>query len=953
MEGIERDRADPDQTIFTREIVPRHRTSLVVPLLATGILMLQAPRPACAVPPPVNGTLPAEVRDAASAGLFDVVPRPALGVSTNQSDWLVPVIMVGFSDSTLRYAPQDLAFAMFDTTGATATGSVPDYYQWASAGRLRFRGEVVAAVQLPHPENYYTNDSYGLNALSTPNNNWGLVRDAVLAADPQVNWNRYDRDGDGFVDMLWIVHAGLGAELTGSRRNFYSNTARLGYGWSFGGVLETGDIVNGSLSQKMRIDRFSVLPEMSGFHPGTMSEIGVYCHEFGHALGLPDLYDTSSLGGAANVGPGNWSLMSTGAYGGNGHSPEYPSHPGAWPSLYLGWTSAVRPTHDSTVVLTPVADGGSVVEFSCEGLADPEHFLVESREPTGFDRTLPGRGLVLYQVDDAAIGARIAANRVNAGLTPGLRLVEGDGNGDLVAGRNRGDANDVLPGGLGVTRLDDDTVPWLRSISGAVTNLALEDVRLQPVTGASAHFRVRAAGWLDAEPDPHAGFDPVPDPGRSRHAFVTPEGLESEVFADWRFGAPQVLLRTRSFQGDWSAPEVVTSSPTGAIQPTMAPLPGGDLVIAWSDRRTGTYQVWLRTRIAGTWSAERAMTSSTIACTAPALAADARGRVFLSWLEQGTTRATLKFMAFQWASPFGTPRTVTDTLDVPSAPSLASSPDGEAWLMWPDRRSGQYAIMFARFSPDSGLGTKQRYTSNVTLDQASLGLAVEDDGTAHVVWQQSASGVSELHYMTRPVTGSFSPRDTILESSALPLQNPAIAFDPLGGLHVAFERATASGSEACYRRKVPGRGWDFRSTVVSDGFTGSVMRVAVLPVSNGGVSVLYTAFDGSYHEMARRRRADGDAAADVPELAPLPASVLTAGPSPLRPGQSFRVWGLSLAPGERVELFDAAGRRVAETRAEDGSGRATFAGGSTARLSPGLYFVRAGRAATARLVVLR
>jgi M6 family metalloprotease-like protein len=884
--------------------------------------------------------------------MFDLPARPALGVSASQSDWLIPVIMVGFPDSALRFSAAQLQLAIFDTTHATATGSMPDYYAWASSGALRVRGEVVAAVVLPHPENYYTNDSYGLNALSTPNNNWGLIRDAVLAADPTVNWNRYDRDGDGFVDMLWVVHAGLGAELTGNRRNFFSNTARLGTGWSFGGVVETGDLVNGSATQKVRVDRFSVLPEVSGFEPGTLSEIGVYCHEFGHALGLPDLYDTSSLGGTANVGPGNWSLMSTGAYGGDGHSPDYPAHPGAWPSLYLGWASTARPGRDSVATLIPVVAGGQILEFSFQGEQESQHFLVESRERIGFDRNLPNSGLVLYQVDDAAIGQRLAANRVNAGPTPGLRLVEGDGDSDLRTGLNRGDANDPLPGALGVTRLDDDTNPSLRSISGALTNLAIEDIQ-QVSGGTRATYRVEAPGWQPTLDGLDPAYSPYPDPGRSHHAFVTPQGREHEVYSDSRSGVPQVVLRTRAFDGAWEPIEQVSSSPVGAIQPALASLPGGDLAVAWADRRSGTWQIWYRSRIRGIWSVERALTSTATAATAPALSADGKGRVFVAWLEQGQERATLKFLAFHWASPFGTAVTVSDSLDAPSAPVLASSPAGPTWLMWPDRRTGQYAIMFARFSPDSGIGPKFRYTSNVTLQQATVDVVADTDGTAHVVWQQSSPGASELHYMKRPATGLFTPRDTVLEGSAETLQNPGITMDPLGGLHVIFERGAPLGMQVRYRRYVQGRGWDFRSTNVSDPAEGSASRASVLAVSNGGVSVLYTSFAGyDFRQLSRRRRLDGGAAAGAPD--PPRAWVrLAVGPNPLRAGQSLSIRGASIAPAARVELFDAAGRRLAATTAERDGGLASFDRGVTGTLPVGLYFIRAGRDAVARLVVVR
>src|SRR5262249_13191332 len=148
-----------------------------------------------------------------------------------------------------------------------------------------------------------------------PNNDYGMFRDAISACDDSVDFSRFDLDGDGFVDMLWLVHAGPGAEVTGRRGDFWSITSRATGGWNLGTAAVSNDFIPGT-EVHIRLDRFTMLPELSGFHAGQLNEIGVFCHEFGHALGLPDLYDTSVLGGAANTGPGNWALMSSGAYGG-------------------------------------------------------------------------------------------------------------------------------------------------------------------------------------------------------------------------------------------------------------------------------------------------------------------------------------------------------------------------------------------------------------------------------------------------------------------------------------------------------------------------------------------------------------------------------------------------------------------------------------------------------------
>jgi immune inhibitor A len=328
------------------------------------------------------------------------------------------VIRVAFTDSAIVHPKLLFEQRMFDTTGAVPTGSMTEYYRWASHGRLLVTGEVVATLLLPHDRNYYAYDAWGVNAIGTPNNAYGMFRDAINGCDAAVDFSRFDRDRDGFVDMLWLVHAGPGGETTGHRRDLWSITSRASSGWNNGTPMETNDLVPGTTQQHMRIDRFTVLPELSTLRPGQLSEIGVYCHEFGHTLGLPDLYDTSTMGSAANLGPGNWSLMSTGAYGGNGYTPESPSHLGAWPLVWLGWANRLRPTQDTTLVLPPVADGGPVLEFWFQGEDSPEHFLIETRARDRFDRDLEEEGLIITQVDEALVGSRIGANTINTGPTP-------------------------------------------------------------------------------------------------------------------------------------------------------------------------------------------------------------------------------------------------------------------------------------------------------------------------------------------------------------------------------------------------------------------------------------------------------------------------------------------------------------------------------------------------------
>ena len=139
--------------------------------------------PALATMPPLPGLpAPAEVAAAFRDGLVGLPERPAgLGVSAVQSRWRIPVVVVSYTDQALVYGAADFDFALFDTTGSTATGSVYDYYRWASGGRMTVSGRVVATVRVPNDKLYYGFNSWGLSRTSTPRNA-ALDRAAIVGS---------------------------------------------------------------------------------------------------------------------------------------------------------------------------------------------------------------------------------------------------------------------------------------------------------------------------------------------------------------------------------------------------------------------------------------------------------------------------------------------------------------------------------------------------------------------------------------------------------------------------------------------------------------------------------------------------------------------------------------------------------------------------------------------------
>ncbi len=925
--------------------------ALAIRVAVVGSVLVSTP--ALATLPPRSGPLAPELSAAFARGLFEV-PEVARGpaVSAAPREWRIPVIRVAFSDSAIVHPRIALEQRLFDTTGVSPTGSLAEYYLWASSGRLRIRGEVVATVTLPHDRFYYSYDAWGLNTIGSPNNAYGMFRDALKACDASVDFSRFDLDADGYVDMLWLVHAGPGGETTTSRRDLWSITSRATAGWNNASPFDCDDLVPGSLTQRMRIDRFTVLPELSGFRPGQLCEIGVFCHEFGHTLGLPDLYDTSSLGGAANVGPGNWSLMSTGAYGADGRSPESPAHLGAWPLVWLDWVTRVRPREDTTFVLRPIVDGGPVLEVTFEGEDNPEHLLLENRVRDRFDARLPAEGLLVQQVDEAVIGSRIGANRVNTGPTPGLRIVEADGDGDLVLGSNRGDPNDPFPGQLNRVRIDDATTPSTRTFAGAPTNLALQSIA-RVGRDVSVRVQVRSPGWDAPRALAPSAGEPHQTAGPATRSAVSPSGKAWQVSAETVAGRIAIVLRERPWRQAWRVVDLVDEGHGAVSEPTLAWLGGDDVAIVWVDAASGVGQLVYRARLQGRWTSPRVLTQSAQGCFAPSLAADARGRMHLAWIETFAPRTRLQYMTFLYAAPYGQPKALTTDADLPTPPCVTAAGDGRAYVVWPDVGTGLHQILAARFHPDSGLSARFRLTPNSVAAQPSVSAIVDTAGVLHTVWQVSPGANSEIHYQRRQPRGAPSQRDTTIDAVGSGLQNPRLALDPAGALHVTYERVGVNGLEVRYKRWRPGIGWDARATRLSDGEDLTASVAEPLPTSAGNVTVVWTGFDGTSTRLRmRERRLDGDGVTAVGDRPGRPTIALRLGPDPLRAGQVLEVRGAALTIGDAITLHDLAGRTVATTRATE-PGAARFAAAVTRELAPGLYFARvAGRDAAARVVVL-
>lgn len=918
-------------------------------VFAGALAVALVPTLALATSPPVRGAAPEGLVHAFEDGLFDLPPRPSgLTTSAVRPRWRLPVILVSFADDTLDYGAGDFERLLFDTTGAMPTGSMYDYYQWVSQGRLSVVGRVVATVRLPETHAYYAGNNSGLNVSGTPRNALGYVRDALVRCEASVNWPEFDMDHDGYVDMLWVVHAGVGGEA-GGYEHLWSITTRMTGSWLDASAFISHVPVAPGSPQMMRLDRFTVLPELSPFHAGGLNEIGTFCHEFGHTLGLPDLYDVAHR---INTGPGNWSLMSSGAFGGNGYSPESPTHMGAWPLQFLGWDHTIRPTRDTTLALPPLVDAHDIVDFWFEGEAHPEHFLIENRRRLGFDRSVLEEGLIIYHVDETVIGQRLHFNAINSGDRPGLRLVEADGDDDLVVGQNRGDANDPFPGALQRRRIDDLTVPNTRTFTNLTTQIAIGDVA---VLARDVQFRieVRSPGWMDVEDHTDEGYEPRPTTGTATMSGTDRTGVGYVVSTEYRSGRPQIVLRTSEA---WDQAFVVSTSSVAALDPTLAVTPGGDLAIAWSDTRDGRAKLYFRSRIRGRWTPERVLLAMPGTCRSPALAADAGGGLSLAFQYLAGDSVQIMLMRFTYFSPFGQPIRVVGSPQRPENPSVVAAPDGGTIVAWQDRTPPQ-KLWFARFHPDSGLKPRLPLAPLTDVNQDGYSMLLAPDGALHVVWKETSPGQSLLYYQRRIGNGYPNPTDEILVASGLTLQHPRLAADEEGVVHMVYETANPPVGGVRYRRWRAGRGWDAMSTdVLPPGMSGG--RPLPVPQPAGDVAIVFTGDVAQRSRLMVRRRVQMPLVSDVPLSAvPRAAARLMLGPNPLVAGQALRAWSGVSGDAPTLEVFDAAGRRVSSTAMRHvGAGfESRLDGATTASWPAGVYFARlkGSRTERARITVVR
>jgi immune inhibitor A len=370
----------------------------------------------------------------------------------------VLALLVDFSDKTGQVAPEFYDTLIF----GEGPGSVSHYISEISYGQVELTTldlpSSLGWIRAPQTYSYYVNGNYGMGAR--PQNAQQMILDLAAAVDGLVDFSEYDNDGDGYVDVLIVVHAGTGAEMSGNLNDIWSHK------WSVPETTKDG----------VKVFAYTTQPEYWQ-SAGDMT-IGVYAHELCHGFGLPDLYDTDY----SSRGIGYWGLMSHGAW--NGTLGDSPAHPCAWSRIRMGFADAVEVADFLPgQTIAPVQQGGTIYRITAPGTYGREYFLIENRQQLGYDAGLPGAGLLIWHIEEGK-------SNNNQEWHPGksnsahylVALEQADGLYDMERDVNNGDAADPFPGATGNTAFTPTSTPPSNTYEHGPTTIAVTNITVNGST---------------------------------------------------------------------------------------------------------------------------------------------------------------------------------------------------------------------------------------------------------------------------------------------------------------------------------------------------------------------------------------------------------------------------------------------------------------------------------------
>ena len=252
-------------------------------------------------------------------------------------------ILVNFTDVQFTTPNAKEAFhAMLNDPGYSenkGTGSARDYFITCSDSLFMPEFDVVGPYTVSHEQAYYGAHS-GSSSINLDRVREMVRQACALAEADGVDFRQYDENNDGQIDNVFIYYAGYNEADGGGSNTIWPHRSVVYPTTTFSGK----ELFDYACSSELKTTGGRLRGEMTG--------IGAFCHEFGHVLGLPDMYNTAN-GSAYTVG--YWDIMCSGSYSNDSRTPPMYT---AFERYMLGWAIPTQLKHAGDYVLEPLEAGG-------------------------------------------------------------------------------------------------------------------------------------------------------------------------------------------------------------------------------------------------------------------------------------------------------------------------------------------------------------------------------------------------------------------------------------------------------------------------------------------------------------------------------------------------------------------------------------------------------------------
>ncbi|MCH5237907.1 MAG: M6 family metalloprotease domain-containing protein [Muribaculaceae bacterium] len=298
------------------------------------------------------------------------------------------VVLVEFENKKFSTIPDAYSFynSLLNEEGFThqngANGSARDYFLKCSDGQ--FSPEFVVVGPITVSRNY---EYYGINTVEALDANVAdMVTESCQLIDDLVDFKNFDADNDGYVDNIYFFYAGFGEADSNDYDAIWPHSGYLEENWNRNLILDGKKINRYTCSNEIRYD------SAPDFLP---VGIGTFVHEFGHVLGLADHYDTRYTSGRSGVN--EWDTMAAASYHDNQNTPPLYS---AFERAELGWLdyNELNEKQEGPIYIPVLSEENKAYRIKAKN-SENEYFVIENRQLDGWDRTLPGHGVLVWHID--------------------------------------------------------------------------------------------------------------------------------------------------------------------------------------------------------------------------------------------------------------------------------------------------------------------------------------------------------------------------------------------------------------------------------------------------------------------------------------------------------------------------------------------------------------------------